>query len=188
MTRLMLLMAAAAVAAGAVAQPLGKDEYRAHVQRVEAEYDAAKARCQPLEHNARDLCKVRARGMLHVAKAELRAQFKPDARHQEKVAMARAEAAYALAKEQCDDVKGHAREVCRKDAKAAFAAARAQAKSVRSALASGETSRQAQPRREEARAEQSSALYAAGKERCDTFAGAAKDLCIADLRKRFGKL
>ena len=188
MIRVLLLLAVAGVCGSAAAQALGKEEYRAHLERVEAEYDAAMARCKPLQDNQRDLCKLHARGTRDVARAELRAQHKPEPANQEKVAMARAEAAYAVAKEQCDDAKGHARDVCRKDAKAAFAAARAQAKSVRSALASGEYSKETQRRREEARIEQSSALYAAGKERCDALAGTAKDLCIADLRKRFGKL
>jgi hypothetical protein len=188
MRRWIVVLAAAAAAGGAGAQVLGKDEYRAHVQRIEAEHDAARERCKPLEGNERDLCKVRAQGTLHVAKAQLHAQYKPGPASQEKLAMARAEAAHALAREQCDDLKGHARDVCRKDAKAQFAAARAQAKSVRSALASGEDSMETQRRREEVRVEQSSALYAAGKERCEALAGTARELCIADLRKRFGKL
>jgi hypothetical protein len=173
---IVLGVAAAFAAASAGAQVMGKDEYRAHGERIEAEYKAAKVRCKPLTDNDRDLCEVRAHGARHIAKAELRAQYQPGPKKEEKLAMARAEAAYALAKERCDDLKGHGREVCRTDAKAGFAAARADAKTVRAAMASGE------------RDASSSALYAAGKERCDTMTGQARDLCVADLRKRYGKL
>ena len=62
----------------------------------------------------------------HIARAELEVRFKPGPKSQEKLALARAESSYALARERCDDLKGHNRAVCRKDAKAILAAARAE--------------------------------------------------------------
>jgi hypothetical protein len=45
--------------------------------------------------------------------------------------MAKAEADYDVAKEKCDDQSGNAKDVCKKDAKAAFTSAKADAKSTR---------------------------------------------------------
>lgn len=161
-----------------------REEYAAHKDRITAEYKAAQARCKPMKDHARDLCEVQAKGIRRVARAELDAQYKPSVRNTEKVLMARAEANYALAKERCNEADGDARDICRKDAAAAFAGARADAKGAKAAAEQGERSREARRQRAE---EQNDALYAAGKERCDALSGQAKDLCMADLKKRFGK-
>jgi hypothetical protein len=48
------------------------------------------------------------------------------------VRTAKADAAYELAKEKCDDLSGNAKDVCQKDAKAAQASAKADAKAAKS--------------------------------------------------------
>ena len=135
MKRITILVAALAVMATTpMARAMEAGEYKAHHGRIQAEYLASKARCKPLQGNARDLCQVRALGTRHVARAELDTQFRPGPKSEEKLSMARAESTYSLAKEQCDDLKGNAKDVCRKDAKAGLAAAKADAKAVRSAM------------------------------------------------------
>ena len=52
------------------------------------------------------------------AKAELDQKRKPSDGNARKVAEAKMEAAYAVAKEKCDDQKGDAKTVCLKQAKA----------------------------------------------------------------------
>lgn len=174
--------------AGGAGAAMDREEYSAHKDRIDAEHKAALARCKPMNDQGRDLCEVQAAGVRRVARAELDAQYKPGPRNAEKVMMARAEADYALAKERCEGVAADARDICRKDAKAAFAAARADAKAAKAAAERGERSREAARQRRDARTEQNDALYAAGKERCDALSGQSRDLCVADLNKRFGKL
>jgi hypothetical protein len=59
-----------------------------------------------------------AKGKQKVAKAELDAKDDKDpAKAQRKVAEARAEAAYEVAKEKCDDQKGEAKDACMKQAR-----------------------------------------------------------------------
>lgn len=172
------LAAAVLMVVSCAASGMTTAELRAHADRIEADYKAAAARCKPLEGNQRDLCNVRAKGERHVARAQLQAQHKPGPRAEEKLALAAAEATHAVAREQCDDLKGNGKDVCRKDAKANFMRARADAKSVRAANDAGQARRDAQ----------AEALYAAGIERCNGLAGQARELCIADLRSRYGKL
>ena len=183
-----LLAALAVFSAGAFAQAMDRDTFKAHQARIQAEYLAAKARCKPLPGNQRDLCGLRAMGARHVARAELDLQYRPGAERVEKLSLAKAEAAYALAKEGCDELRGHQKDICRKDAKANLAAARADAKSLRAGRESGPYSPESKRERAVAQRNEHDALYEAGKERCDAMQGTTRDLCVADLRKRFGKL
>jgi hypothetical protein len=96
--------------------------------RIEAEYKAARERCDPMTGNAKDICQKEAKGKEKVAKAELDAKQKPSAGNQRKVEEAKAEAAYDVAKERCDDKAGNDKDVCQKDAKAAYERARADIK------------------------------------------------------------
>lgn len=105
-----------------------RDEYKAAEDRIEAQYKADRERCDGLAGNAKDVCTAEAKGKEKVAKAELDAQYKPSPRANAKVAEARADAAYDVAKEKCDDLSGNAKDVCMKDAKAAHTAARSEAK------------------------------------------------------------
>ena len=108
-----------------------KEEASAEKTRIEAEYKADRKACDALSANAKDVCVEQAKGKEKVARAEL--DYKQDAseRHRGKVADAKAEAQYAVAKEKCDDLAGDQKDVCVKDAKAAKARAEADMKSAR---------------------------------------------------------
>ena len=112
----------ASVAAGLMATSafaLTDADYKAGKDRISADYKAAKQKCDALKDNAKDICEKEAKGAENVAKAELDAQHKPSPKATRKVADARADAAYDVAKEKCDDLKGNEKDVCEKDAKAA---------------------------------------------------------------------
>jgi hypothetical protein len=108
-----------------------KEEASAEKARIEAEYKADKKACDAMNGNAKDVCVEQAKGKEKVARAEL--DYKQDAseRHRGKVAEAKAEAQYAVAKEKCDDLSGDQKDVCVKDAKAAKARVEADMKSAR---------------------------------------------------------
>jgi len=111
-----LAVAACCMAAGA-ASAMTKEEHKAQENRIEADYKAAKVKCDTLKANAKDVCEKEAKGAEKVAKAELDAAYKPDAKASEKVARVKAEAAYDVAKEKCDDMTGNAKDSCVADAK-----------------------------------------------------------------------
>jgi hypothetical protein len=112
---------------GAVAESMSKDSYKAEKDVIVADHKAAKSACATQSGNQKDICLARAKGKEKVALAELEASYKPSAKSQFEARIAKAEADYAVAREQCDDQAGDAKDVCIKEAKAAEAAARAEA-------------------------------------------------------------
>ena len=137
-----------AFASGAQAQDTSKRQVKnADQDRIEAEYKAARERCDTMQGNAKDICQKEAKGKEKVAKAELDAKMKPTAANQRKAKEAKAEAVYDVAKERCEDQKGNDKDVCEKDAKAAYERAkadikRADAKPADRGAGSGATTKQ----------------------------------------------
>jgi hypothetical protein len=181
-------VAAFCLATAQAAAPLGKETYKAHKQRIEAEYDAAHARCKPLKDHGRDVCAEQARGNRKVALAELEMQFKPTARNDGKLRMARADAVYAVALEKCKTADGNAREICRKDAKAAHAAAKVDATMHAEAVESDKRADKATRDHVVVDDRQADAQFAAAKERCDMLSLEAREPCLADAKRRFGRI
>lgn len=184
----------ASVAAGLLATSafaLTDAEYKAGKDRISADYKAAKSQCDSLKANAKDICVKEAKGAEDVAKAELDAQHKPSDRATRKVADARADAVYEVAKEKCDDLKGNEKDVCVKDAKAAHVKAKedakvaaAQAKPADDPAAKNAAVAEA---KKDANAEKNDAAYKAAKERCDALSGDAKSKCVDDMKRMYGK-
>jgi osmotically-inducible protein OsmY len=120
---------ALALSTGAMAaQAISKDEYKAGKDKIAAEYKSSKTTCASLSANAKDICVVEAKGKEKVARAELDASYKPGEKASHAVKIAKAEADYAVAKEKCDDKAGNDKKICVKEAKAAEAHAKANAK------------------------------------------------------------
>lgn len=115
----------------AVAEGLSSDSYKAGKDKIAADYKSAAAPCKTMSGNAKDVCMAEAKGKEKVAKAELDATYKPTAKNQYELSVAKAEADYDVAKEKCDDQAGAAKDACVKEAKAAKAAAMADAKAAK---------------------------------------------------------
>jgi len=109
---------------------LSTQQYSAQQDRIKADYKAARAACDKMSGNAKDICVEQAKGAEKVAEAELQYQRSGKPADATKVALAQAEAAYEVAKERCDDLKGADKDACVKDAKAAEARAKADAKAM----------------------------------------------------------
>jgi hypothetical protein len=130
-TALAVFTCATAAAAG-----ITKEEYKAANARIAAEYEADRQRCGAHLGNAAELCVERARGAQKVARAELEATYKPSPRTNYDAAIARAQADYAIAAQECAQQQGTVREACSKDAKAARDRAKAAAEATRKAASS----------------------------------------------------
>lgn len=147
MERLPITVAAAAItlafSAGAMAaQGISKDEYKAGEKRISAEYKSARAACDSLSANAKDVCIAEAKGNQKVAKAELEASRRPNDKTRRAVRVAKAEAGYAVAREKCNDKAGADKTACVDEAKAAESRDKADARVQR------ETSEASRPARE----------------------------------------
>ncbi len=159
------------------AASMSKADFTAAKTRISADYKSDKAACASLTSNAKDICVEEAKAKEKVARAELEYGYTGKAGDRTKVAVAKAESAYAVAKEKCDDQAGNAKDVCVKEAKAVETKALADAKM---GTEIGEA-------KKDAAADKRDADYNVAVEKCDALAGDAKSSCIAAAKAKFGK-
>jgi hypothetical protein len=88
-----------------------------------------------------------------------------------------ASANYDRDKTRCAALTGNEKDVCVEQAKAALIAAQADAKADRKTIEA----------RAEAREDKLTAAYRVALEKCDAFAGAAKDQCVGAAKSTYGK-
>lgn len=188
-----------AISTSAMGGTISKVEYKAAKEDISAKYKADKAACKAMTGNAKDICIEEAKGRETVAKAELEANYSPSSKHRYDVRMAKANAAYAVAKEKCDDFSGNAKDVCRKEAKSAYVAAKADAKVAEKTSDAKATARETTEdanatarettteARKDAATEKRDAAYAVAKEKCEALADDAKVKCIKDAKARYGQ-
>jgi membrane-associated HD superfamily phosphohydrolase len=119
LTAIALCAASAFATAQTSATAMTKAEYSAAKDRIEMDYKNTKKSCDAMKDNAKDICQVEAKGKEKVEKAELENKYKPTATNGRKLEEAKADSAYDLAKEKCEDQAGDAAKVCKADAKAA---------------------------------------------------------------------
>lgn len=168
--------------------PISKDAYDSAVKNAEAQYKMDKEACNSRGGNAKDICLEQAKGKEAIAKADAEAAYKNTPAAREDARVARAEATYNIAKQRCQDLQGNAKDVCLKDANAQLVAAKADAKVDRVATdTQQESDKKVAAARQEAAADRRDADYKAALERCDSLNGPAKDTCISDTKRRFGK-
>ena len=182
-TKLLILAAALSCVFSSGTFAMTKVEYTAQKDTISGDYKVSRDKCSSLKANAKDICVSEAKGVEKIAKAELQAAYEPSARHTEKLAMAKGDAAYDTAKEKCDDSSGNAKTICKKDAKAAHVKANDEARVVR---ISAETGKLNTGVRNMATKDENEANYKAANARCDSMAGTAKDTCTTDTKVKFG--
>lgn len=172
-----LLAAGIAMLPLAQAATLAKADYAAEKTRISASYKADKAACGTLTANAKDICVEEAKAKEKVARAELEYAYTGKAKDQTKVMVSKAEAAYAVAKEKCDDLKGNAKDVCVKEAKAVEV----------KALADAKMGKQIAAAKTDAASDKRDADYKVALEKCDAMTGDAKTSCVTAAKAQFGK-
>jgi hypothetical protein len=171
------LIVALLVWPAAQAATLGRDDYKAGKTRISADYQIDKKACSALTDNAKDVCIEQAKAKEKVARAELEFSYTARAADQNKVRVVKAKAAYAVAKEQCDDQAGNARDVCVKEAKAAEV----------KALTDAKMGQEIAEVRQDGAQDKRDADYKVALEKCDAMAGLAKTTCVTDAKALFGK-
>ena len=173
----------------AVAQTaMDQNEYKTQRAELVDKHKAERVQCATLAGNANDICLAQVEGAEKVDQAELDARYKPSIENQHEVEIARADAAYQVAKERCDDKDGNSKDVCLKEAKANEIAATADAKAKLSAAkANSNASEKAVEARKDAMDEKRDADYAVAREKCDAYADKTKDKCLDAADKKFGK-
>ena len=122
---------------------ISADQYRQEKDKIEADAKAAKEACKSMKDNAKDICEAEAKGKEKLAKKELDYKKNPNDKNAQDVEKMKAEVAYEVAKEKCEDMKGADLAKCKKDAKAEKDRAMAAAKGKKVAAApAGSTAKQ----------------------------------------------
>lgn len=109
-----------AFSVGAMAQTMSRDQYKSARWGLVTGYKSAMAACGSLSGNAKNICQAQASGKDKVAKAALKARYKPSEDASYKLRVARADADYAVAKEKCGALAGDAKIDCNKEAMTRF--------------------------------------------------------------------
>ncbi|MFZ6734123.1 hypothetical protein ACO0LG_19495 [Undibacterium sp. Ji42W] len=152
-----------------------KANFKATEERAEADYKVAKAKCDALKDNAKDICVEEAKVVRTRAKAEALVNYENTPKNHVKAAKDVADAEYALAEEKCDDKSGNDKDVCKKEAKAAQKIAIADAKAGKKIFDA----------KVDAVVTANDANYKVAVEKCDAMSGAAKDQCVAAAKKQY---
>lgn len=175
-TRLFILAAALSCAFSTATLAMTKAEHTTQKDTIAGDYKTARDKCGSLKPNAKDICMSEAKGVRMVTKTGLESAYGPSARHTEKVAMAKGDAAYAIAKEECDDSSGNVKAVCKKDVKTAHVKATDEARVVRVNAAAGSVEKSA---RNMADKGENEANYKSAAARCDVTAWQALQKTLA---------
>ena len=172
-----LIVAAMLLFSSVQAQTIDKAEVKARKAAIAATYKADKAACAPMKGNTKDICMQETKGREKVAKAELTYTASGKPADQTKVLNAKAEVAYAIARERCDDKAGNAKDVCVKEAKAIEI----------KALSDAKMNKQIGEARKDDMQAKKDADYKVAIEKCDALAGDAKSGCVSAAKAKFGK-
>lgn len=177
---MILLLAAALFWASSharAAAPGAKAAYQQARDAAGANYKNARAQCDAITGNPKDVCVADAKAARVRAEEEARARYEDTLKSYTRARMRIASAEYDRDKVRCDGLTGNEKDVCKAQAKARLVAAEADAKADRKTIEA----------RNEAREDKLDAAYKVAMERCDAFAGAAKDQCVASAKTEFGK-
>lgn len=105
-----------AVAVGAAvsgcAKPPSAGDNLAAKDRIISAFRDESAKCAQLSGNAHDVCVQRAEGDQNIALAELAFQYSGKPEDRARVALAKNDANYAVAKAMCEEQSGGARDAC----------------------------------------------------------------------------
>ena len=157
--------------------PDAKSVYQQALDSAEATYDAARVRCDALAGIPHDICVADARAARVRVEEEAGAAYKNTLAAYTQARMRIASAYYERDKTRCAAAVGNDREVCLRQAKATLVASQADARADRKAIEA----------RLDAHDAKIDAEYRVALQKCDAYAGAAKEGCVSTARTAYGK-
>ena len=170
-------MPAATAAATGAPVPDAKTAYERARDTAAASYKTARTRCDSLSGNPHDVCEAEAKAERVRTEEEAGAAYKNTLKAYTQARMRIADANHARDKARCGALAGNDRDVCIKQAKATLVAAQADATADRKMIEA----------RSNAREDKLTAEYRVALQKCDAFAGAAKDQCVQAAKTAYGK-
>lgn len=171
------LLALACMHGAGAAQQDAKSAYVQVKDQAAAAYKTARAQCNTLAGNPKDVCVAEARMNRIRAEQEAEAYYRNTLKAYTQARLRIADAVYARDKSKCGALAGNDKDVCLSQAKATRVATRADASADKKAIEA----------RNEAREDKREADYKVAMEKCDAFGGAAKDNCVAAAKAQFAR-
>lgn len=147
------------------------------IDAAEATFDAARVRCAAVAGIPHEICVAEARADRVRVEEEAEAAYRNTLAAYTKARMRIASAYYDRDKARCGALAGNDREVCQQLAKAYLVAARADARADRKTVEA----------RLDAQDEKIDAEYRVALQRCDAYAGGARDQCVSMARSAYGR-
>lgn len=175
LTGLALLASGPANAARPSAE--AKAAYTQAKDRAEADYKAARAKCDVITGNPKDVCVAEAKTARVRAQEEASALYHNTLKAYTQSRLRIASANHDLDKVKCAALTGNDKDICIKQAKATLVSAQADAKADKKAIEA----------RTDARDDKLTAEFKVAMEKCDAFAGAAKDSCVSAAKSQYSK-
>ena len=175
---ILLLGAAMLWAAHArAATPAAKLAFEQAREMAAANYKNARAQCDAVTGNPKDVCIAEAKAARVRIEEEARANYENTLKGFTRARLRIADADYSRDKARCAGLAGNDKDVCLAQAKAVLVTAQADAKVAQKTIEA----------RNEARDDKLAAAWKVAMERCDAFAGAARDQCVSNAKVQFGK-
>lgn len=172
-----LILLALSLMSSAHAQHLSKAELEARRERIAATYKVEKTACKQHTGNAGDVCKAEAKAHKKIAEAELALAHSGRADDRTRVLEVKANSAYDVAEEKCDDQAGQAKELCQQEART----------TRDKALADARLDKDIRHSREHAEAHKMDADHKLAAEKCETLRGTHKSECLHAADQQFGR-
>lgn len=174
---LLTALLATGVLGSAMASETTKATMTAADEQAAANYKLARAQCDSLNGNPKDICIAQAKAARIQVEANAKAEYKNTVGALADARKDIANANYEVEKTKCGSQTGNAKDVCVKEAKSVMIASIADAKSAEKVSGA----------RADARDDKQDALYKVAVEKCGAQNGNAKDDCIANAKTKYGK-
>jgi hypothetical protein len=155
--------------------PDTKTAYQQAHDTAETNFKNARARCASIAGNPHDVCVAEAKAARVQAEEEAGAAYENTLKAYTRARMRIADANYERDKARCDGLTGNNKDVCMAQAKATLVAAQADAKADKQTIEA----------RNQARDDKKKAAYRVALEKCDAYAGAVKDQCVAQAKAAY---
>jgi hypothetical protein len=176
-TVMVALMLIALPSLQAQATATNNAQHREANERINVEYKAEKAACASQAGNAKDICIREAKSKEKIALAEEKFAHSGSTKDRNKLAIVRAESAYDVARERCDDSAGNAKEVCVKEAKA----------NRDKALADAKMGQEIRESKRDAAQDKRQADYGVATAKCEALSADAKANCLSAAKAKYGE-
>jgi hypothetical protein len=173
----LMTVATVALSTSSFAAGQAKATYKAAEKTADADYKIARDKCDALSGNPKDVCIAEAKAARVQTTEQAEATYKNTAKARASALKKIAGANYDVAKAKCDAKSGNDKDVCIKEAKAALATGKANAKE----------DKKISEARAEASEDKRDAAYKVAAEKCDAMSGANKDACVAQAKVAYGK-